>query len=957
VWRALDLSILGSDPYRDAALLRALTFFGATLLGAQVVEDVEKSLLGEFAVQAITFEDIDPLLVLGPRVGAGMIEAWRSFREQNTPPAGFGDTHSTDEASFQDPELTRRIIAFIREHSEYRPSTADSCVEAIGKLLLAIRKVTDSSRVRERAPESQRLNVGFSYEGIRDLLRTEYGIQFSARNISLAIDYCVDRALAVPKVISLEGWTFRAFYCGEDSDDEPGQQLRNKLRDAVRELEDGTRKQVSITPFDMHKICACVKHICPFLPVEVGPGQFGMICTVGDRSLVDCLTTSDNPPFLEREETKNHRGGTRSRRRVLVPNLDYKTAFKTTWSYEEEERFFTSFKNFYHIFSQISTDAKLLLSTCGTADRAFQATAYEVHAWCGSSKRNDGTPFSFGDMLYAAKKDLSSDGDLNLREDVLEKLFWSIVYVTEAKKKYRVWTADYDDLRSEIHDAMKSSPDARRWWLRVGESTILSRERDAAYDGAFKQLNAMVKLIDLLTSFVTRTLFEAGALTQARMTDLWNRHHLDVRRGTELRDYCCSSPLIAANAYNKQVEASRQFSTLDVNSVLEKSRPPAERGEQRAWLVAELDAALNCFNELVTSASKIAPRIYTGSTRQHFDVGQHRVALMNATRRIPREDVFLIIASFPNSSSDDLRERVRGRIVQMMLARQNEEFLCDVRRRSDDAVVCTGYATEAWKLAQSIKDRLAADPGVSEEAQHRVILTIVFGSVIVERTVEGRINLIDCPTSFSVSLATAFVQQAREFNYAGQSVQVMISKDAWRRSRELPDLGVVASRPFSVDQHGVRHVAYLVRQDSMAKHAGLFDVFLCHNDSDKVAVQELGTQLKVAGLSVWLADWELVPGRPWQEALEEIVETTESAAVLIGKDGLGPWQSVEMRACLAQFVERRLPVIPVLLPGAAKKPELPTFLGQLHWVDLRGGISKDGLDALLWGITGSKPAH
>lgn len=134
-----------------------------------------------------------------------------------------------------------------------------------------------------------------------------------------------------------------------------------------------------------------------------------------------------------------------------------------------------------------------------------------------------------------------------------------------------------------------------------------------------------------------------------------------------------------------------------------------------------------------------------------------------------------------------------------------------------------------------------------------------------------------------------------------------------------------------------------------------FDVFLSHNSHDKPAVRELGELLQRRGLTVWLDEWELAPGRPWQEALEDIVSTTRSAAVLVGSDGFGPWHDLEMRACLSQFVDRRLPVIPVLLPGAPEAPSLPLFLAEMTWVDLRQGFEARGLDRLQWGITGIRP--
>ncbi|HSS50483.1 MAG TPA: toll/interleukin-1 receptor domain-containing protein [Thermoanaerobaculia bacterium] len=134
-----------------------------------------------------------------------------------------------------------------------------------------------------------------------------------------------------------------------------------------------------------------------------------------------------------------------------------------------------------------------------------------------------------------------------------------------------------------------------------------------------------------------------------------------------------------------------------------------------------------------------------------------------------------------------------------------------------------------------------------------------------------------------------------------------------------------------------------------------FDVFLSHNSKDKPTVRQIGEALRNRGFKVWLDEWELVPGRPWQEAVEEIIGTVRSSAVLVGKDGLGPWENPEMRACLTQMVRRKLPVIPVLLPGCPQAPELPLFLVEVTWVDLRAGLIEDGLDSLEWGITGKKP--
>jgi len=134
-----------------------------------------------------------------------------------------------------------------------------------------------------------------------------------------------------------------------------------------------------------------------------------------------------------------------------------------------------------------------------------------------------------------------------------------------------------------------------------------------------------------------------------------------------------------------------------------------------------------------------------------------------------------------------------------------------------------------------------------------------------------------------------------------------------------------------------------------------FDVFISYNGQEREAVLRVAEALRDRGLRVWLDVWELVPGRPWQEAVEEIIRTTRSAAIVVGPSGLGPWEIPEMRACLEQCVRRRLPVIPVLLPGSPQRPELPLFLSGFTWVDLRAGLDPNGLDRLEWGITGIKP--
>ena len=98
-----------------------------------------------------------------------------------------------------------------------------------------------------------------------------------------------------------------------------------------------------------------------------------------------------------------------------------------------------------------------------------------------------------------------------------------------------------------------------------------------------------------------------------------------------------------------------------------------------------------------------------------------------------------------------------------------------------------------------------------------------------------------------------------------------------------------------------------------------YRAFLSHNSADKPAVEELARRLEKVGISCFLDKWHLIPGDPWQPALEDALEQSATCVVFCGPSGLGPWQNEEMRAAIAQRVSdptRAFRVVPVLLPGA-----------------------------------------
>lgn len=140
-----------------------------------------------------------------------------------------------------------------------------------------------------------------------------------------------------------------------------------------------------------------------------------------------------------------------------------------------------------------------------------------------------------------------------------------------------------------------------------------------------------------------------------------------------------------------------------------------------------------------------------------------------------------------------------------------------------------------------------------------------------------------------------------------------------------------------------------------------YDVFLSHATADKPVVEELARLLKKAGFEPWLDKWNLIPGEPWQEAIEKALEECATCAVCLGPSGTGPWQNEEMRTAIDRRVadrSRTFRVIPVLLPRSERgeASRQPAFLQRNTWVEFHETLNDEkALHRLICGIQGISP--
>ncbi len=197
----------------------------------------------------------------------------------------------------------------------------------------------------------------------------------------MAIDSCIDSALAVPRIVNEGGFWFRAFYSGEDTNDQDLLQFKRGIQAAYSDFLKTRGKP--LTRFDMHKLCVCIKDILPWVPISTKNATFGRVAVIGmdEDGILEWLTDEDAGPF---------KSILQDNQQILVLNDAFKAPVQPTWSPTHTRDFFDAFQYIAKAFSNLSSEAKLLLSTCRSQRYTFNAVAFELHKWSGRERDSFG---------------------------------------------------------------------------------------------------------------------------------------------------------------------------------------------------------------------------------------------------------------------------------------------------------------------------------------------------------------------------------------------------------------------------------------------------------------------------------------------------------------------------------------------------------------------------------------
>lgn len=98
----------------------------------------------------------------------------------------------------------------------------------------------------------------------------------------------------------------------------------------------------------------------------------------------------------------------------------------------------------------------------------------------------------------------------------------------------------------------------------------------------------------------------------------------------------------------------------------------------------------------------------------------------------------------------------------------------------------------------------------------------------------------------------------------------------------------------------------------------LYDVLLSYHSRDGQTVGRVARALLDHGARVFCDRWYLIPGLPWPQALDRILDRGRALAIFVGANGLGRWQRPETDLAFDRQKREEIrgvtfPVIPVIL--------------------------------------------
>ncbi len=648
LWRTLSIAVGEGDRLYYAGLFRLLTTFYSILLARQIQVQLTEALDGAGESASARIDFADTAAILGNRNAEAARNVWSALEHEDIQL----DHISTNllAPTIEDESLQARIVHQFTRSPRLRPDTQDESWEAVGKVFIALRAVTDGAQERRENPDVGRLDKGLSFADVQSILAMCCDMRMSDDEVSVAMDFLIDRGLAVPKVLQVEGGWCRLYYSGEAEEDQDTLQLKRALHDAYRDY----RKSRNVKPldvFEFQKLCVLLSQVCEWLPLTVKPSQYGYVSVgkVGDERSMGWLTDGDFAPCVKRTIGGKH---------VLEPNSRFRSPVELTWSHDQCLSFFDGFDYAAKAIQRLPSEAALLMTSCRTHRHTFNAVAYEAARWAGQG------PQSMRAAVHGFREGALGDGESRSR--ALNALYWCVQYLSEARKKERIFTRRFPALTHKIDAAFhRQGRAAHRWYqFRIAKVGLLDPERDPEVERKWRFLTPLLEQMERLTRYVVDLVQSAGWMSQAELATVFANHGVSLQH----REYGWigkGSWLKAGNSYNKRI----QDRSVPSETLVTETIPVDEKAfnaHTDEFLRNALGICGVCASELGEALHHFCPR-YDDEHGEfpYAPLTTHR-KLGDGTSEIRRDSVFLLVMDIIGSTDSPQTNEMKDVIANKM---------------------------------------------------------------------------------------------------------------------------------------------------------------------------------------------------------------------------------------------------------------------------------------------------
>lgn len=786
LWHRLHPPYHREDPFYHQALFRLLTSFVAVIMGEVIVRQSTLALRLEFPVKQIRLLPDDIRCVIGIANSRALEKIFSLLRVLSVIPGQSTKKLGTIvnfRESF-DQNFFRAVVNAWRRYPNLKPHPGELVYEILGKVFLTLRMVTDSQECRRKNPDVSRLETGFSYEGIRQLLREDCKIILTADEVSLGIDICVDNGQSVPKVIAQDSTWLRAFYSGEGEDSQDTLQLKNAIHKGYSEFLQQKRVR-PLSPFDIHKLSATLKNLFHWLPISTRYYTFGIYSRVGQSEveLVSWLTHKSSGPL--KIHTEEHK-------KILLLNETYKPCIKPTWPPNESRDFYDAFQYIAAAFSRLPDKPKLLLSTCRTHRHTYNAVAFEAHSWVGQNYGN------FRKFLSGIQ--LSTDKNPEITSDAVSSLYWCTRYISEAWKKYDVFHKEFNVLLKRLKKSFERQGQAgkRFWEYYIEEKDVLDISPDQEIKYRFELLMPLLMQMLRLTAFVTKILIDFEILSLDELQQKFEREgtSLGYKEFGWLTEQECR---IVASRYNNDIKQRRITGLSIVKTELPLDIPFKRDDSVMEWLHRTLDTVKKCFGELRTSLTEFCPEYEVAEGDFPFSPDSSKRVLPNGSVERTLSDIYILTMDVIGSTDSEQTNEFKNCVIRIF--EQFEQAGLYFEETGNDAfIVCSEDPTILWDIANLAKvegERFKRAGGRFKGTRKG----LYFGTVRIVEKSDGHVMIKDAWPPHMIPRAFGILQgvddYCNEYSVSKNSVIIVEEKTA-KQCAQVLKLNLGDNEPFWV---------------------------------------------------------------------------------------------------------------------------------------------------------------